>query len=84
MATRFTREEVIDLLDEFGLSESDSDGEEDPGVSSYLGSGILDLQQLQSLNTVVDGGTNPASWLPPQWPQLFWTPQMRKRGRKTS
>ena len=57
MATRFTTEEVIDLLDEFGLSESDSDDEEDPGVSSYLGSGSLDLQQLQSLSTVVDGGS---------------------------
>ena len=56
MASRFTAEEVADLLDNFGLSESDSDEEEDPGVSSYLGSGSVDVQQLQSLREVVDGG----------------------------
>ena len=44
---------MIDLLDDFGLSESDSDGEEDEGVSAYLGSGRLDLEEVQALERVV-------------------------------
>lgn len=54
MAARYTTEEVLEILSDFGLSESDSDGEDDTGVSSYLNSNSLDLGEVEALGRAVD------------------------------
>ena len=53
MAARLTASEVLDLLDTWELSESDSEGEEDSRVTAYRGTSIVDPEEVQALGEAV-------------------------------
>ncbi len=53
MATGYTAAEVLDLLGEFELSGSDSDEEDDYGVSAYRGNPSIDPEEVQALGRAV-------------------------------
>ena len=53
MAPRYTAAEVLDLLDEFGLSDSESNEEGDGGVSAYRDNSSVDLEEVAVLGDAV-------------------------------
>ena len=53
MASRYTAGDVLGLLDEFGLSDSESDEEGDGGVSAYRGKASVDLEEVAALGDAV-------------------------------
>ena len=57
MAARLTAVEVLDVLDDFELSESESEGEGDSGVTAYRGTSIVDPEELQTLSEAVSTPT---------------------------
>ena len=53
MAERLTAVEVLGLLDDFELSDSESEGEEDSQVTAYRGSSIVDPEDVRALGEAV-------------------------------
>ena len=53
MAPRYTAADVLDLHDEFDLSDSESNEEGDGGVSAYRGNSSVDLEEVAALGDAV-------------------------------
>ena len=53
MASMYTAADVLDLLDEFGLSDSESNEKGDGEVSAYRGNSSVDLEEVAALGDAV-------------------------------